>query len=121
MKKHFFDAAVCAAVIFTAALLIVCPQFFKTKDSPELYVEISVNGQSEKSLPLSKDAEYLCSNGVTVTVENGAARISFSDCRDKLCMHNTKLNKNGETAVCLPNKTVVTVHGDQTEVDGIVG
>ena len=123
MKKYYYDAAVCAAVIITAALLIAFPAVFKTTDNSKLYAEISVNGKTEETVPLYKDCVYVCSNGVTVSIENGSARISASDCKDKLCMHNSKLNKSGDTAVCLPNKTVVSICGStpREEVDGIVG
>ena len=121
MKKYLYDAAVCAAVILAAALLIVFPTVFKTKAQTELYVEISVDGKTEKLLPLYVDSEYTCSNGVTVTIEEGAAKISASDCRNMHCVHRGKLDSPGESAVCLPNRTVVAVRGSRSEVDGIVG
>lgn len=121
MRKYLYDAAVCAAVILAAALLIVFPAFFKTTSDAELYVEISVDGKTEKLLPLYVDSEYTCSNGVTVTVEKGTAKISASDCRNMHCVHRGKLDSPGESVVCLPNKTVVAVRGSWSEVDGIVG
>ena len=121
MKKYLYDAAVCAAVIITAALLIVFPTVFKTEAHTELYAEISVDGKTEKLLPLSEDSKYTCSSGVTVTIEKGSAKITASNCPDLLCMHRGKLDSPGETAVCLPNKTIIAVRGSQTEVDGIVG
>ena len=54
---------------------------------------------------------------------NGYAEICHSPCKDKLCMRNSKLNKNGESAVCLPLKTIVAIceENGQSEVDGVVG
>lgn len=122
MRKYIYDAAICAAVIASAALLLVLPSAKARFSSEILFAQISVNGSVEKTLLLSENSRYVCSNGIVVSVENGTAGIVFSDCKDKLCMHNRKLNKNGDTAVCLPNRTVIVICGNrQTEVDGIVG
>ena len=123
MKKHLYDFAVCAVVLIFAVLLLLIPTFTKTDSTEKLCVKISVCGTVEKTLPLNQNEIYECSNGVIVTVNNGYAEICHSPCKDKLCMRNSKLNKNGESAVCLPLKTIVAIceENGQSEVDGVVG
>ena len=50
-------------------------------------------------------------NGVTVSVEPGAIRFSASDCPNQLCVRAGRLTKAGQSAACLPNKTLIRVTG----------
>ncbi|MDD6263200.1 MAG: NusG domain II-containing protein [Clostridiales bacterium] len=122
MKTRPLDIAVCAAVILSAVFLLVLPKIFSAEESSGvLLVSVRVNGEELARFPLSEDREFDCGNGVTVSVSGGKAFISESDCPDKTCMRAGKLDASGETAVCLPNRTVVKIVGaPETEVDGIV-
>lgn len=48
-------------------------------------------------------------NGSVLVVENGEVYYTNSDCPDKLCEKFGHLSSNGDTASCVPNKTVVTI------------
>ncbi len=48
-------------------------------------------------------------NGSVLAIENGEIYYLSSDCPDKLCEKFGHLSQNGDTASCVPNKTVVTV------------
>ena len=50
-------------------------------------------------------------NGVTVRVEPGAIYFADSDCANRLCVHTGKLTKAGQSAACLPNKTLIRITG----------
>ena len=121
MKKHFFDGTVCAAVILAAALLVVFPKIINRKEWQDPYLEISVNGKTEKILPISKDELFVTSSGVTFEIKDNKVRIVHSDCPDRICENTMYIDSVGETIVCLPNKTVVKICADKvSEVDGIV-
>ena len=75
MRKYLYDAAVCAAVILAAALLIVFPTVFKTKAQTELYVEISVDGKTEKLLPAKFMSFITLSTKISVS-ERGIRQFS---------------------------------------------
>ena len=51
-------------------------------------------------------------NGVTVAVEDGAARVVSSDCRDQICVHMGAIDLAGESIVCLPNRVSVVLTGE---------
>lgn len=55
--------------------------------------------------------------GATLIIENGTVRYSEADCPDKLCEKFGRLSSPGDTASCVPNKTVVTVISDGGEPD----
>lgn len=46
-----------------------------------------------------------------VVVSEGKADVIEADCPDKLCVKQGKINKNGQTIVCLPHKLVVEIEG----------
>lgn len=79
-------------------------------------IRIDYNGDTVHTLPLNKDASVTV-NRVTVTIKDGRAFVSDSDCRDKTCMRTT-LKKAGDVTVCLPNRVTVTVTGDSS-VDAV--
>ncbi len=44
-----------------------------------------------------------------VEVEKGRIRFKEADCPDKICVKTGWLEEAGDTAVCLPNRAVVTI------------
>ena len=122
MRKHFYDICICAVVIFTAALLLVIPRVLENKEQDNLRVVVYVDGEIVEDHSIYENCILTLKNGVTVEICNGSAFISHSDCKDHICMINSKLDLPGEMSVCLPNRTVVKICGINTEeVDGVVG
>lgn len=74
------------------------------------YITVMQNGQVIKTVSLNKNGVYTV-GAVTVTVEDGIAYVSDSDCEDKICMR-TRLKYAGDCAICLPNKVSITVSGE---------
>lgn len=57
-----------------------------------------------------------------VVIENGTAYMEDADCPDKLCVHQGKISRDGQTIVCLPHKLVVEVTGGEKKTyDSISG
>ena len=50
-------------------------------------------------------------NGVTVTVEPGAICFTDSGCANRLCVRAGKLTKAGQSAACIPNRTLIRITG----------
>lgn len=100
------------AVCVTAIILLI-PHFFG-KDN--ITAEISVDGKVVEEVSLSgldRDYEYTTdtSPAVTVKAEKGRIRVADADCPDKLCVKCGWLDSDGDMAVCLPAKVVVSVKG----------
>ncbi len=56
-----------------------------------------------------------------VTIEGGQAHMSEANCRDQLCVKQGRINKVGQSIVCLPNRVVITViSGDKNSMDSVV-
>lgn len=56
-------------------------------------------------------------NGHTnvVTIENGAVYISESTCKNQICVNDGSIDTIGQQIVCLPNRVVVEIIGDDSE------
>lgn len=70
------------------------------------------NGKEVASYPLNVDREVRLENGKDyniLVIKDGYAYIKEASCPDKICVNNTKKKYNGETLVCLPNKTTVKI------------
>lgn len=108
------DFALIAALVVGVILAAALPLTAKGGAS----VKITQDGQTVAELPLAQDSEMTVGT-VKIVIEGGAAYIAESDCADKICVRTGRLKKVGDTAVCLPNKLVVTVVGDQSAPDGV--
>jgi hypothetical protein len=92
------------------------------KSYDEKYVEISVKGKLYKKLPLDNNLNE------TITVEselgknivqisNGKVKISEATCPDKICVEDGAISNPGGMLVCLPNKVVVQIKGQNSDTD----
>ena len=82
---------------------------------------VRVDGQEQGRYSLSAAGRYELNGGTNVLkIEDGKAFMDSADCPDKVCIHQGKIGKAGETIICLPNRLTVTVAGSG-DVEGIVG
>lgn len=86
-------------------------------------VQITVDGTVTKTLPLNTDTSYTIQTDAgenILEIRNGSAGIVKADCPDKLCVHQKRISKSGETLVCLPHKIVVSViSSKKATLDGV--
>ncbi len=120
------DIILLAAALVLALALFLGYRFFFQR--PGAAVEITVNGTPAKTLPLSENTTYRIitesqgkSHENILEIKDGYASITQADCPDKLCVHQKRISKKGETLVCLPHKIVVSVISSDTDsgLDGI--
>lgn len=58
------------------------------------------------------------SSKVTILAEKGRICFEDVDCPDGTCIKTGWLSRNGDTAVCLPNRTIIKIEGEENNVDG---
>ena len=83
---------------------------FNGKTGDMIYV--TVDGNLTATYSLDTNTEVLLGNdeqGNTLVIEDGSAFLRAATCPDKLCVKQGKISLDGQTIVCLPNKTVITV------------
>lgn len=109
--------------ILLLALLCLGGYYLLHRHSGDV-VEIRIDGTLYQTLSLQTDTTIeIPSQGGhrnQLTIKDGYADMTSADCPDKLCVHQKKIAKNGETLVCLPNKVIVSVQSDDNaEIDGV--
>ena len=108
-------------IILIASILIVAIAFFLivelTKEEGA-GVTVKVDGVKVAEYSLTADGTYPLNGGTNILViENGKAYLTDANCPDKLCVHQGKISRTGETITCLPNRLTVTVFGAEESVD----
>jgi len=77
---------------------------------------ISIDSAVQRTIDLStaKDEIFKIDghDNITFEIKDGAIRIMESDCHDRICIRAGFISKKGQSAVCLPNRTVVELSGD---------
>ena len=111
-------------IILIVSLLMLCIGLFITSFgiSESLRAEIYVNGEKAHSIALSEvDESYtLNENYCQLLIEKDGVRFVCSDCGDKLCIKKGKLNSQGDTMACVPQKVVVIIKNDsKKQIDGV--
>lgn len=78
------------------------------------YAEISTPAGSfslSLSAPLTRTVEGRDGYTLTLEIAHGRIRVQSADCPDHVCVNTGWLERDGQTAACLPAGVVVTVRG----------
>ena len=108
LKPTKWDALVVLAVLLLTLGLGARP-YFAAKSAGELTVSVAIDGETVERYTL------------TVAVENGAVRVSESDCPNQDCVHSGAISRAGQSIVCLPARVAVTLEGAASDYDLIAG
>ena len=100
-------------VFISIALLslgLFCVSLFGSSEGKK--VSVSVNNKHYESYSLDEDGVYKIKTekGVNILViKGGKAYFKDSNCPDKTCEKMGKIEKAGESIVCLPHKVIAEV------------
>lgn len=120
MKKN--DIKLLIGILLLTLAVFLGYRLFYTRTGDT--VQITVNGRLTKTLPLNRTATYTIQtdNGKNILqIKNGFAVITDADCPDKLCVHQEKISKQGQTLVCLPHKVIVSISSSGKPADALDG
>lgn len=117
MKKNDWILIVIVVVIAAAFLGF----HFLGKEKGNGVVEVQVDGEVYGSYSLEKEWEIEINDTNRLEITNGTARIIWANCPDQVCVHHKEISRNGESIICLPNKVVVSIVGNEdTALDAVV-
>lgn len=102
------DLIIIAAVLIICMLLYLPALFGKGESLTAIVYESGEATHTVKLHDIEESYEIKITGGVLL-VEKDAISYTYADCPDKICVRTGKLTKPGDTAACVPNKTVVTV------------
>jgi len=110
------DLYLASAMCIIALVWFLIEYFFSVNGQ---LVNIYVDNEIVCSYELKVNGTYEISNDgaviATLIIKNGYADITDANCKDKFCVYQNPISKDGETIVCLPNKLVVKVEGNSTD------
>ncbi len=127
MKKHPFkkkaDLLLLVLLLAVGAFLFL---FFRFSGKDAATVRVEVEGKLYAEYPLSEDREVTIrgKDGGTdlLVIKEGKAFVAEASCPDHLCMKMGKIERSGESVICLPNQVVITVtNASEAEVDMVTG
>ena len=120
-KKKKSLVLLIGVIIFSLGLYFIMGVFSEKGQ----IVQVSVNGQVIKELPLSVDTEFIAKGYEggenKIVVKHSKCYVVYADCPDKLCVKQGEISKNGESVICLPHRVVITVikHAKEKTIDTI--
>ena len=90
----------------------------ESKNNKNLYATIKVDGEIHNIiyLPTTSKERFIIQteNGTnTILVNNNEVNIVYADCKDELCIKQGSISKIGKTLICLPNKLIIEIKGDE--------
>lgn len=87
------------------------------KQEGKIIKTIDLSSSKEKQqfkIPYNNGANYNL-----VEVESGKIRFVDADCPDKVCVKTGWISEPGDSAVCLPHKTIITIQGNNEDYDQV--
>lgn len=113
-KKTRNDIILGLAVIVLAAGIWLATELLKEDGSVAV---VTVNGNETARYSLSEDAEIRLESengGYNILViKDGKADVTEASCPDHVCVDQRSISRTGEAITCLPNKTVITIEGEE--------
>ncbi len=108
MKKK--DLILISVILLAISVSFLVSHLYK-KDGD--YLIVRVDGKQVARYELSEEGQYELNGGTnTLRIEGGNAYLIYADCPDHLCVNQGKIDQNGETITCLPNRLTVTVYSE---------
>lgn len=120
LKKR--DIILIISLLLVGIIALVIWHFVYSVDGKYVTIEQRDNLIGIYPLNVDKEIEIEHRNEVVnkIVIENGYCYMEEAECPDHLCIKQGKVNKSGQTIVCLPNRVVVTVvDSDSSEYDSV--
>lgn len=122
MKLAFCKGDFLAVVIVAVIAVLVSVMFWTSVGAEEgSVVKVYQEGELIREIPLNTDTEFVIEGDYenVVTIKDGKAGITKSDCPGTDCVHSGWIHEAGRSIVCLPNRVELRVEG-ASEVDFVV-
>lgn len=110
------DVTLLITVTLCSAVLFVAFHLFGPRGST---VEIRSGDNAVIRHPLEEDRIIEINGPVgrtIIEISGGHVRVESAPCHDKICMHMGPIGRQGGLLVCIPNRVVVAVVNDQSDV-----
>ncbi len=111
--KHKIDIIVVASLLLLSLIVMLTVNLTRKGGA---IAEVTVGGEIVAEYPLNLDGVYTLNGGTNVlTIKDGIAYMTYSNCPDHTCENTGKVRYVGETIVCLPNRLSITIKGESDD------
>ena len=119
-KLKWGDFVIIGVVLALAAAIAAVLALGTSGD--RLYAEVWQDNVLVERVELTSETDRTIDlDGHNVIVLSGrTATMQSADCRDQVCVRTGTLTRAGQVAVCLPNRVVLRITGETSEIDAIV-
>lgn len=119
-KKYKKDIILISIIVMSALVLRIAYVFIGTVASKDLSKNVVVT-QDDTMIgryPLDEDYSFRLDYGESfneICILNGAVYVPSSGCPDHICEKRGQISRVGESIICLPNRLVITIEGNEKE------
>lgn len=117
MKPKKWEILIVAVLVAALALWAFFPK------EAGRSVTVTVDGAHFQTFPLDQDREVsLMGYGeftLTLVIAEEKAHVENATCPDLICQHHAPISRVGEQIVCLPGRVVLSVTGEEDEIDAV--
>lgn len=117
LSAHKKELILILAILAVSGLLSAV--FYIQNQKTAKQVLVTVDGETVALLDLNQDTDLIIDGygGSTdrLIIKDGCASITEASCPDKVCIRTGKIHKTGELIVCLPNRVVVSIEGEEED------
>ncbi len=120
LKKR--DVILIVSLLIVGIIALVIWHFIYSVDGKYVTIEQRDNLIGIYPLNVDKEIEIEHRGEVVnkIVIEDSYCYMEEAECPDHLCIKQGKVNKSGQTIVCLPNRVVVTVvDSDSSDYDSV--
>lgn len=110
------------ALMLAAVLLFIIPVLSRKQSAGQ--VVIRCDGEIYGTYDIQEDQKITIQNGYNeniVMIQDGKVWMESASCKNQICVQEGKIERPGQTIVCLPNRVTVEITGvgDEQDVDVI--
>ncbi len=118
----FSDKIVTAFLVVVSVTVLVFQGFFLKGENGERVI-ITINGKAYASYNLKNETKTIKVDtefgSNTVRIEDGCVFVEEASCPDKIDVKMGKISKTNQKIVCLPNRLMIEIAGQDGKVDKV--
>ena len=110
-------------ILFMAAVgVYVAMQHYQNVSTNNAVAVVTVDGVEYGRYPLSEDytetIRFEDGSYNRFAIQDGYVNMPEASCPDQICVHHSRISRNKETIVCLPDKVVIIIeNGEDSGID----
>lgn len=114
-SKPFSIVDVIIIAIVVIAIILCCVVMIPSSNGEVavIYHEGKIIGRYSLNNDITVN---LLDNKMTFTIKDGKAGVSYSDCKNLICVRTGEISKSGERIVCAPNKVTIVIEGKEKAI-----